>query len=450
MLKYFLCLKYLQKCKIVFLSIVAVAISCGLLIVVGSLFTGFINAIENTADDFLGDVVLTPKAKFVSYDKLIAKLNENENVQAATAVLSVQGLLHQGKGKVRAVNIWGIDPATRQHVTKLKDQLLVQADSNEPLSFASDPDSRTINGFVSIGLLAEPDETTDKYDMAQIKAAYVNTKAVIMTGSISASSGNSMTNFKQRKIPFAISNIVFTGISQLDSRYVYLPIEKLSDKLYRDKYSGMPVANIVHIKLADTGVSSKVVLEQIWNIWRSFAVTELGWSNFAISSTEIETSQTMQAEYVKEIRNQMMLLLVIFGIVSSAVVLLIFCIFYMIVLTRTKDIAVIKSFGCSNSTITAMFTCYGLLVGIIGSALGVAIGYYITKDINDIERWIKEVFGLKLWDSSVYLFTKVPNVVDWNTVAWVVPCAILAAVIGAIVPAISASRTEPVKVLQYE
>ncbi len=447
MLKYFLCLKYLQKCRIVFLSIIAVAISCGLLIVVGSLFTGFINAIENTADDFLGDVVLTPKAKFINYDKLIAKLNENPNIQAATAVLSVQGLLHQGKGKVRAVNIWGIDPATRQQVTKLKDQLLVQSDSNEPLSFAGSPKSRTINGFVSVGLLAEPNSTTDKYDMAQIKADAINSKAMITTGSMS---GNSITNFKRRKIPFAISDIVFTGISQLDSRYVYLPIEKLSDKLYRDKYSGMSVANIIHLKLADTGVSSKVVLEQIWNIWRDFATQQLGWSSFAISSTEIETSQTMQAAYVKEIRNQMMLLLVIFGIVSSAVVLLIFCIFYMIVLTRTKDIAVIKSFGCSNLTVAAMFTCYGLFVGIIGSGLGVAIGYYITKDINNIERWIKEVFGLKLWDSSVYLFTKVPNTVDWNTVAWVVPTAILAAMIGAIVPAISAARTEPVKVLQYE
>ena len=58
MLKLFLWLKYLRKRRIIFLSIAAVALSVSLLIVVASLFTGFINAFERSAVEMLGDVVL--------------------------------------------------------------------------------------------------------------------------------------------------------------------------------------------------------------------------------------------------------------------------------------------------------------------------------------------------------------------------------------------------------
>ena len=70
----FLCLRYLGSRKIVFLSVAAVALSCGLLIVVASLFTGFINVFENTASDHLGDILISAPAgfKIADYGSLIA------------------------------------------------------------------------------------------------------------------------------------------------------------------------------------------------------------------------------------------------------------------------------------------------------------------------------------------------------------------------------------------
>ena len=55
----FLCLKYLRSKKIVLLSVAAVAMSCALLIVVESLFTGFIASFEEGIKDHTGDVVIT-------------------------------------------------------------------------------------------------------------------------------------------------------------------------------------------------------------------------------------------------------------------------------------------------------------------------------------------------------------------------------------------------------
>ena len=87
MLKLFLCLRYLRKKKIVFLSIAAVALSVSLLIVVASLFSGFISAVEHAAVEALGDVVLSPPVEVAKYPLLIERLEQTQTVAAATATL---------------------------------------------------------------------------------------------------------------------------------------------------------------------------------------------------------------------------------------------------------------------------------------------------------------------------------------------------------------------------
>jgi lipoprotein-releasing system permease protein len=456
MLKFFLCLKYLRRKKIIILSIAAVAISCALLISVGSLFAGFINALENTANDFVGDVVLTPNGKIHDYDILIEKLTQNSQIEAATPVLSTQGLVHIDRGVVKGVSVWGIDPATRAKVTKIGKSLLLQNDPNITPLFNPQNSPDAITGFVSIGLLASPDPDTDKYDFDSAKAEFIEKNVVLTTGSMSASEsgvkfsskGNAASNFKVKKIPFTISDIVFAGIYQMDTRYIYLPIDVLSQKLYPENKDQL-MANIIHIKLAADANPDEAVAA-IWSIWSEFANETLGWGSFAISQANIETAKQMQAANAAELQKQMNMLLMIFGIVSTAVVLLIFCIFYMIVTTKIKDIAIIKSFGASAFTVYSIFLYYGMLIGIFGAGFGFLLGYYIIKHINQIEEWIRLAFGLKLWDSSIYLFTKTPDQIDYSTVKWVLPAAVISAIIGAIIPAISAARVKPVKILQYE
>ncbi|MHC4071572.1 MAG: lipoprotein-releasing system transmembrane subunit LolC, partial [Planctomycetota bacterium] len=74
----------------------------------------------------------------------------------------------------------------------------------------------------------------------------------------------------------------------------------------------------------------------------------------------------------------------------------------------------------------------------------------ITKNINAIEGWIRVIFGLKLWRSSVYMFSKIPSEVDWTWAVRIVLTAIVAAAVGALIPAIVAARTKPVEILRYE
>ena len=154
--------------------------------------------------------------------------------------------------------------------------------------------------------------------------------------------------------------------------------------------------------------------------------------------------------FYAELKKQMSVLMLIFGIICSVAILLIFCIFYMIVMTKQKDIAIIKSCGAKSSTAAWIFIGFGVCIGIDGSILGIILGWLTTRNINAIEDWVRVVFGMKLWRSSVYMFEKIPNEVNWSAVWWIVLVAIVGCCVGSLIPAIVAARTRPVEILRYE
>jgi lipoprotein-releasing system permease protein len=97
-----------------------------------------------------------------------------------------------------------------------------------------------------------------------------------------------------------------------------------------------------------------------------------------------------------------------------------------------------------------IFTGFGGCIGVIGAAAGTGLGYIVTRNINTIEGWIRAAFGLKLWKSSVYIFSRIPNEVDWSAVGKIAIASIIAAAIGALLPAMMAAMLKPVSVLRYE
>jgi lipoprotein-releasing system permease protein len=447
MLKLFLWLRYLRKKKIVFLSIAAVALSVSLLIIVSSLFSGFINVFERAAVEAIGDVVLEPSARFAKYGQFIERLEQTEAVEAATAMLKAEGLLHLGKGNVRAVAVWGIEPERRVKVMGFDRFLLRQSNSGGKLSFETKGSEEKLGGFVGIGVLAEPDEKTDKYDFDAIEKMF-GEEVVLTTGTVTPADPNSRTRaeVKRRVIKFTIADVVETGVHQFDKGCVYLPIEEMQKELYPDEE--LPVASQIQIKLAEDA-ETDVALAVIRGVWRSFVEEQLGGDLFLINAT-IMTARQIQRPYVAAYRKQLGILLLIFGVVSLGVVLLIFCIFYMIVRLKQKDIAIIKSCGAAGVSVAWIFVGFGVCVGVIGSGFGILLGYIVTKNINTIEEWIRIIFGLKLWRSSVYMFSKIPNEVDWRLTLPIVLLAIIAAAVGTLIPAIVAAATKPVEILRYE
>ncbi|NIA17482.1 MAG: hypothetical protein GWO86_03955 [Planctomycetes bacterium] len=443
MLKFFLCLKYLRKKKIVLLSITAVALSSALLVTVASLFTGFIDAINISASDTLGDIVLEPPGRFTRYDEFIRQLQQSDKIDSASAVLYGNGLLLLGKGNVRAVAIWGIDPAQRDKVTGMKTSMLRQKDSGTELTF--DYNDSQFSTFVGIGLVDEPDGLSDEYDMKSA-AGFIGKKAVLTMAVTDLNSRGQKT--KKSVTQLTIADIVFTGIYDIDRRFIFLPIDKLTERLYPGQ-ADEKFADIIHIKCAP-GYNPTELLGLVDALWSDFASNTLNWRWSFIKQTRIITAVQKQSQYVAELKKQMGMLLLIFGVISGACVLLIFCIFYMIVMTKLKDVAIIKAVGAGIGKVTLIFIIFGLCVGVIGAILGVSIGYIVTVNVNTIEQWIRIIFGLKLWSSSAYIFSTIPNQFDWYWALWVSIAAVVASALGALVPAIIAAKTKPVRILRYE
>ncbi|MGA2916111.1 MAG: hypothetical protein ABSE89_08820 [Sedimentisphaerales bacterium] len=442
MLKFFLALRYLKKKKIVFLSIVAVALSTALLVTVASLFTAFIKAVESSSADYLGDIVLDPPQEIYHSDELADRLSSEKEIAAASAVLSTNGLIHFGPGNVKAVSIWGIDLPSRCKVTDMKNNLIKQGDNPSVPQFDNE-DKTVIPVFVGIGLLAEPDDKTDEYDLAYVKS-FIGDDAVVTVGS---AQGKSQANeLRSRSAKVRISDVVRTSVYDIDKRFIFMPIDRLAEIL--NKQNPKP-ADIIHIKCA-AGYNPEQTVSVVRRIWTEFAGQRLNWPTYFAADAEIMTSVARQSQYTAELRKQMGVLLVIFGVISAGVIVLVFCIFYMIVAGKLKDLAIIKSVGGSAFTSASIFLIFGLFTGLLGASIGIGIGYAITHYVNAMERWISLFFGLKLWSSSIYMFSRIPNNFNWFWAWRFFGAAVAASVLGALLPAIAAARTFPAKILRYE
>jgi len=117
---------------------------------------------------------------------------------------------------------------------------------------------------------------------------------------------------------------------------------------------------------------------------------------------------------------------------------------------KQKDIAIMQSCGAAGRSVAMIFLGFGFCAGLAGAVAGVAVGWVLTRNINTVEQWIGKAFGLKLWKSSIYMFSKIPNRVDWDWAVTIMISAVAAVCIGSLVPAIIAARTRPVEILRYE
>ena len=122
----------------------------------------------------------------------------------------------------------------------------------------------------------------------------------------------------------------------------------------------------------------------------------------------------------------------------------------MIVVEKTRDIGILKALGASTAGIRGIFLGYGLLLGAVGSGVGMAGGLLFVNYINEIEQALSQITGRRVFDDSIYYFNRIPTIIEPFTVASIVAGALLIAVLASIWPAERAARLHPVKALRFE
>ncbi len=271
----------------------------------------------------------------------------------------------------------------------------------------------------------------------------------------------SQTDISLPKRRFTVIDEIATDIYQIDSEYVFIPFrtaQLLNEMTAR--YSAADPSRVaiparcssVHVKLAaELAADETAMLETVKDIQaRWIAFREENPLVYAGSDVSISTWRQRQARVIAPIQAQRTLVAIMFTIMSVVAPFAIFVIFYMIVVQKTKDIGVLKAIGASDIGVASIFLFYGALLGVVGSLLGLVGGYFFIRHINPIHEWMGRAMGFQVWTPETFLFTEIPNQVDWSAAFMIVIGSAAAGILGAAIPAIHAARMQPVEALRYE
>jgi len=122
----------------------------------------------------------------------------------------------------------------------------------------------------------------------------------------------------------------------------------------------------------------------------------------------------------------------------------------MVVMEKNKDIAILKSMGATSRGILKIFIIEGLVIGVVGTALGTLLGLLAAFNLETITGFVENLFGFKILSSDVYYIDKLPSQVNPLDVVWIVMTAILISLLATLYPSWRASKLDPAEALRYE
>jgi lipoprotein-releasing system permease protein len=114
----------------------------------------------------------------------------------------------------------------------------------------------------------------------------------------------------------------------------------------------------------------------------------------------------------------------------------------MMVMEKNRDIALLMSMGARREQIRKIFLFQGVLIGLIGTAIGLVLGYALSF-LADRYHWLS-------LNQEVYSFSYVPFNSRWQDGLWIAAVAIFVSLVATLYPARSATRIAPVEALRYE
>ncbi len=338
-----------------------------------------------------------------------------------------------------------------QKLLELEDQL-TGPDGLEKRAGFSGPADRIILGLGLMSLSYRTDE-------GQTLRFLLPGHKVVLTTVPLGGSGLDPMNISPVSRSFTVVDDVRTDVSSIDTKFVYVPLETLQKMNNMEpEYSVDDPPRLlsparcsqIHFKVRDEFAHGKKLDEVTSKI-------ESQWLDFNSrhpqpggTSVTVQTWWQRQAHIISNVDRQRTLVILMFSIISMVSVVLIFVIFYMIVFQKTKDIGILKAIGASSSGVAQIFLAWGTAVGLMGAALGTLGGWAFVRNINPIQDWLADVFGFRVWSKEYFMFEKIPNEVDWPATVWIIVGAMLAGLVGAMLPAIRAARMQPVEALRYE
>ena len=154
------------------------------------------------------------------------------------------------------------------------------------------------------------------------------------------------------------------------------------------------------------------------------------------------TWQEQNSQLFAALREERIVTIIVISLIVLVAALNILIVLVMMVMEKYRDIAILMSMGARRTQIRRIFMMQGLLIGVVGSAIGLIVGYTLCYFANQY-HWIH-------LQEAVYSMSFVPFEARWTDGVWIAALAILVSFLATIYPARNATRIAPAEVLRYE
>lgn len=494
MYKLTLILKYLRKRRIAWISLIAVILCTAMVIIILSVMGGWLKSFREQFHGIVGDIEVSRLglSGFPYYEEMMSEIEKLPEVKATAPTLQTFGLVNIFNQIPDGVQVIGYDIARIEKITEFRKSLFdqyelqsqrvkdaktsaalkeaAQAILDRPASFnkpmpadlyrdiwkeafpKSKVDANDFPGIIVgsgvVGIERNPDGTFKGRE--GIQYAWVRLTVLSMgAGTMRISEENRTERM------YWIIDDSRTKLWQYDQSTVYVPFEYLQKDLGLDARTEDGVFKPAQTHRITVGLKAgqdpKLVVPKIQEIVDRVlkshdasiegrnAVTVRGW---------YDTPGTK--DFLAAVEKEIVLVTGLFGMVSIVAIFLIFCIFFMIVVEKTKDIGIIKAVGATSWGVAQIFLGYGTAIGVVGGGLGLLGAYLIVHNINEIHQKLGEWMGIQMWDAKTYAFDTIPNKLDPTQCTMIMIAAVVASLVGAVIPAIRAARMNPVEALRWE
>ena len=390
------------------MSMVGVAIGVAVLIVVLSVMNGFERELRERILSMTSHATVTAFGEgLADWPALREQALHNPRVAAVAPFVEGEALLvgDVEGGQSSAATVQGVAPAYEKQVSALGQRLTSGSiDALQPGAY------RVLLGSELAAKLGV--KTGDAVVIA------------IAEGSVTPA------GVVPRMRRFTVGGIFYSGMYEIDATLAVVHLKDAS-RLFRlgDNVSGL------RLKVLDP-FEAPVAAREV--------AQTLGGGLYVDDWTQRHANFFRSIELTKRMMFFILLLVVAvaaFNIISTLV---------MAVKDKQPDIAILRTIGARPSSILAVFATQGTVIGLVGTAAGVALGVLLAVNLESLVHGLEQLLGTHFMDASVYLMSDLPARVEGRDVALIAGTAFLLCCLSTVYPAWRAATTDPARALRHD
>ena len=228
---------------------------------------------------------------------------------------------------------------------------------------------------------------------------------------------------------FVINSVFDSGLADFDANVAFINLETLESFFAFDKEK----RNLeIYLKDPSNIEEAKISIQKIFE--NEFIYTWADMNSSLFSALKVERN-------VMFIILSLIIIVAAFNIISGLTIL---------VKNKTRDIAILKSIGVLNKSITKIFFLVGFTIGTSATFFGIFLGVIFSLYIENLRAFLSSTFNISLFPEEIYFLSTMPSEINLKSIFIISICSIFITTIVSIFPAIKASKLDPVKGLKYE